>query len=1063
MKKFISAILSIAMALSCVTISVHAEVTSTAGYTINADTKIISGVKPLTKVSAFESTFSGATVNVVNVDGSAMDDNAYATENVFVNIDGELYSINMKYGYAPIQNTGAALQDGTSLYNIVANQINNNSIATSGLTRLESHPTFDYGTGTNDTKAPANTADQTVKATKETRIGEPVYVIENDSNNYAYLRSHFYDSSNYSTTLNSMRDTWGSQTSPIVTSFEFEADKLGNISFFHNTPIRDGSGTMKKGDIDITSMIYGAEAPYAPLSISFLEDGSVKLGGIYGNTYKSQRTPGQSVDFEWEAGKKYNVSFVMRLERKKREGYVYGVYINGTKVFPYTGAPGHSDGRVAMQADGSYLIKTKDSSTTHGGDISSMLVGTAPATPGENLKVYLSDFKAYPLAALADFNAAITNADISLTNATDVTVIENDTVKMPSIEALTTDTVATFKAKYTDKAYAIGVYNADGTLAAETANLATGMTVKIASQDGLQGKTYNMTATTPLNTTAPESTVYTVDTAAKTISNVPLFTTVGTFLGNFVNGSIMQVVNIDGSAMANDAYATEHVSLKAPNGDLYKINVKYVYSPIQTDGASLSDNASLYNFAANTINGSDTTAGGFAKVHSYAKIGYGSGNAGPANTADQTVKGTKKTENGETVYVMENDSNNYAYLKSHFAPSGSTQPTALTNAFAAQATGGNIWNVNTPIVTTVEFEADKYGNISLFNNSGVRDKTQSGTPITKPDSSMESLFGSAELPYVANSVHFLEDGSVQLGGIYTNWSVSNRTPKYTTSYKWEPGKKYTVSVVQTLPAGTRYGTLQGVYVNGTKIFPYDGAEKHAENRVGYVDGVFKLTTKGDTTVYGGGLSSIMIGTAPKTAGENLTVSVSDVKVYTTSAYKPAKDAEITIASNDGAILVDNGKAVINAMKAVDVSDFTSDAKLKLENGYLKAVSADGLVMKTYKIVQEDIRTQFLNGENGPAITDLAVAGNSVCFMADVQDASLLNGVTPMVILAAYDKDTFKLLNTVIATGTAFTDEITRYKGVLDISEYNKSNIVLRGFVWDGFTNMNPLTSVSELK
>ena len=90
MKKFISAILSIAMVLSCVSISVQAEETETvtvtsSKYAIDTASKKISGVAPLTKVGAFESTFSGATVNVVNVDGSSMDDNAYATENVFVN------------------------------------------------------------------------------------------------------------------------------------------------------------------------------------------------------------------------------------------------------------------------------------------------------------------------------------------------------------------------------------------------------------------------------------------------------------------------------------------------------------------------------------------------------------------------------------------------------------------------------------------------------------------------------------------------------------------------------------------------------------------------------------------------------------------------------------------------------------------------------------------------------------------------------------------------------------------------------------------------------------------
>ena len=99
MKRFISAVLSTAVVLSCLSTGVYAEAVSES-YTIDTQTKIISKVAPLTKVSVFKNNITGAETEVVNVDGTVMDDDAYATENVFAKIDGELYGIDVEYAYA---------------------------------------------------------------------------------------------------------------------------------------------------------------------------------------------------------------------------------------------------------------------------------------------------------------------------------------------------------------------------------------------------------------------------------------------------------------------------------------------------------------------------------------------------------------------------------------------------------------------------------------------------------------------------------------------------------------------------------------------------------------------------------------------------------------------------------------------------------------------------------------------------------------------------------------------------------------------------------------------------
>jgi len=1043
MKKFISAVLSTAIALSCLSTAAYADVTSEK-YTIDAEAKKILNVAPLTTVSTFKSNFNGD-VEVVNIDGTVMADDAYATENVFVKVDGELYKIDVEYPYDPIQTYGKGYrQDGDVLFEKASANFNSTVDGQAVLTNSGfAYATSGYKIGDASGAAPSINSGAKTTITKQTENGEPVYVIENDAPRYAFLRSHYSGASYETQAQSALTDITKGKVS--VTTVKFKADKLGNVSIHHNAA---GYATGFKGDGPMERFTYSGNGKYIPNAVHFTQDGTIKVGGTYTNgASAADRTPAHTTGATWEANKEYTVSVVQKLnEGGGRYGYVYGVYVNGEKIFPTGNEAKDSNSHFAYSSSkDAYSMTTRSSDYKYLGGISSVLIGAAPQTAGDKIKVSFSDVKVYTIDAASAFNGNI-DSKLSVASVDGATVDEATS----KIETSAVETVESFKAKFSN--YAISVYNSDGTQPAATDNLATGMSAKFVTKDGLQAKVYGINAIVPVNETEPESTVYTVDTEAKTISNVKPFTKVADFLAAFENGSLMSVVNVDGSEMAEDAYATENVSLQAPNGDLYAINVKYAYSPLQNSGAALADGTELYDEKATEADFNDITEGGFAKVQVYDKIGYGSGNEGPANTETQTVKTTKRTQNGETVYVVENDSNKYAYMRSHYSNS-ERYSTTLNNS--------TVSDNNVPIVTTVEFEADKLGNVSVFNNVPVR--KADGT-TTKGDTGIDSLVYGAELTYVPTSVHFLEDGSVKLGGMYSNYSTSYRTPSQETDFVWEPGKKYTVSIVQRYLKAKREAYVDGVYVNGEKIFPNAMTVSHADGRVALqADGTFKVGSRGSDQSYGGGLSSIMIGTAPKTADENMTVALSDVKVYTTASYSPAKDIQINITSNSAKVVVDNDKAVISCMDDFNANDITTDAKIKVEGGYLYAVSADGLAAKTYKIVNENIRNAFLNGENGPEIEELAKAETSVCFTADVDETSLMDGTTPVVILAVYNKADNQLKECVFATGVKYAEEITRYKAVLDISEYNKNEIELRGFVWDGFENMNPLTSVSLLK
>lgn len=1050
MKRILSLLLSVALIMGCITVGVSAEATSTA-YTINATTKTISGVAPLTTVSTFKANITGATVEVINVDGSVMEDTAYATENVFAKIDGELYKITTKALYQPLKDLGTTHADGTTFYNMTANNLseyvigNANYKVDSGFNRIGKFGKFGTGNTTEGTAPPANTEDQRVKASKGTYAGNTVYKLENDSNQYAYLRSHAgYKTSNESG-LRKLTESSGY----VVTSYSFKADKLGNISVFHTMPNSTTSGSLESYDSPMSKFLGYANAKYTGNALHFLEDGKIMVGGNYESDIVNNRKPAYEVG-EWTAGTEYNVSIVQKSNIQGGTHYISGIYINGTKVFPQTNHTSGTNG-IGYDADTTYY-KMYTNKVKYYKGISSVYFATAPETPGEKLTVDLTDFKVYGIAKAADFNANITKKNIALDNAENITVTENDTNNMPAITDSVAETVAQFKAKYSD--VIMGVYNADGTFADDDEYLASTMSVKIASADGLQGKTYKVNATKYV-VPYPDTTVYTVDTTAKTVSGVAPFTTVAAFLANFTNGANMSVVNIDGSVMEGTAYATENVSLKAPNGETYAINVNYpnAYAPIAN--STLQDGEVLYDLEADKADGHELEGiGGFSTVQVFEKFAYGDGTPGPQNTESQKVVATKETINGKPVYVIDNDSERYAYIRSH--ESTTEQPVTDLHTLTD----------NKKVVTTVEFTADKLGNISVFHNTPIRNGSQR---VTKYDSGIDGIIPSDNLPYAPNSVHFLEDGSVKIGGLYSNYSQAKRAPAQTTNFQWQPGVKYSVSMVHRYVWGGTDAYIEGVYINGEKIFPNSSSlEYGCIKRDGEA---FKIVSRDSNTFrHGGGVSSVMIGTAPKDANDNLKVYLSDVKVYgieNTNKFAPASDIDITIASTNPTITVDNERGVITAMGPVALSDFETTAKLKLENGYLKAVSADGLVAKTYAIETVSITSGFYNGANDAEIKALSQAtGNNIYFKADLDETTLADGTTPAVIFAVYDSEgNYK--DCVIATGVKLQGEVTRYKAIFsDISEYrDDEDPVLKfgGFIWDDMRTISPLRAKAELR
>lgn len=566
------------------------------------------------------------------------------------------------------------------------------------------------------------------------------------------------------------------------------------------------------------------------------------------------------------------------------------------------------------------------------------------------------------------------------------------------------------------------------------------------------------------------SAVYAIDADAKIVSGVAPFTPVPEFLAGFENAENLRVVNIDGTEMKT-GYATENVFLKSADGSMYSIRVNYAYNPIHNSGAALSDTTELYNLSADMLTTSlrPVSEGGFFGVQAYGKIAYGQNP--PSNTASQTVRAVKTTENGQPVYVIENDSNNYAYMRSHYS-----QSLNYTTELVSKL-GGRY--VATPIITTVSFEADKLGNIALFNNSPKSDGTD-----TKAfgDFGMDSFVYSEEIPYIPNSIQFTEDGKIMVGGSYGDWETNKKAPANDTGRTWEPGRKYTVSVVEKLARNGREGYVYGIYVNGEKVFPSALSLGHAGGRLAYdaQNDYYKMNNRDASHLYGGGVSSIMFGTAPKTPGENMTVKLSDVKVYTAAAFNPQMDGDITLSADEGFRVDNDGAGIVccaasvsqleAALRGASVNVYNADGTEAAANTpvtsdmYVKAVSADGLSAKSYSISIPQIVKSFHATADGPEITQMSQADTAVWFKAVLPSGFAAPDTKPAVVLAVYEK-TGKLKACASVKGEAKGNEVTIFKAGIDLASLGlaSADVTAKAFIFERLDTITPICAYSELK
>ncbi len=486
MKKLMAAVLCIALAFSVMSVGVFAEEVveeaTSSVYTINEGRKRVEGVAPFTTVQAFEANWETGDVQVVNVDLTEMDDTAYATDNVYARINGEFYKIDVNWPYDSVQHYGRNYRtDGDVIFTKASANFNSTvdnqpALGNSGF----AYATSGYKLGDASGAAPSIPSGCETVITKQTNeVGDPIYVIENNAPRYAFLRSHYIYSTSESNVTALTTLTKGKVS---VTTATFKADMMGNFSIHHNAPgYINGS---YKSDQPLEGFTYGGYAQYIPNAVHFAQDGTVKIGGTYNNgSSAADRTPGISTNYTWEAGKEYTVSIVQQVRTgadPARYAQVYGVYINGEKVFPFAESEKDGSQFTYLSSTGAYQMKTRGSNYKFTGGISAVLVGAAPANASDDFSVELSDLKVYTVDSAAAYEATkAMDADITLVSADEDIVIDNKAATVvSSLGAVTAS-------RFTMDGYKVAV---------------NGNVLTVVSEDGLTAKKYAVTHGTSIQT-----------------------------------------------------------------------------------------------------------------------------------------------------------------------------------------------------------------------------------------------------------------------------------------------------------------------------------------------------------------------------------------------------------------------------------------------------------------------------------------------------------------------------------------------------------------------------------
>lgn len=559
------------------------------------------------------------------------------------------------------------------------------------------------------------------------------------------------------------------------------------------------------------------------------------------------------------------------------------------------------------------------------------------------------------------------------------------------------------------------------------------------------------------------SSVYTINEGRKRIEGVAPFTTVQAFKANWETGDV-QVVNIDGSLMADDAYATDNVYARI-NGEVYNIDVNWPYDSVQhygrnyrTDGDVIFEKESA-NFNS-TVGGQDArTNSGFAYATSAYKLGDASGAAPTIPSGSKTLITKQTNEVGDPIYVIANNAPRYGFLRSHYS---SASYESQTQSALTELTRGKV------SVTTATFKADMMGNFSIHHNAA------GYATSFKGDASFDTFTYSANGTYIPNAVHFTDDGKIKVGGTYVNGATSAaRTPAHTTSATWEAGKEYTVSIVQKVnDGGSRYGFVYGIYVNGVKIFPTGSHAADSSGHFGYDSSraATKMNTRSSDYKYLGGVSAVLVGAAPKNAGDDFSVELSDLKVYTLASaadYMGEMDADITLASDDEYITIDNDAATVTStLGAVTADRFTMDGYSVAVNGnVLTVVSADGLTAKKYAVTHgTGMQAGFYNADTDETIANLTGVTN-VGFTAfiDKASSSQFAGKTARVFLAVYKNG--ELAGLLKTDGEVYTGEMTKFTLEYDLSAITTvagDKITARAFIWDRYS-LAPLTESFDIQ
>lgn len=518
---------------------------------------------------------------------------------------------------------------------------------------------------------------------------------------------------------------------------------------------------------------------------------------------------------------------------------------------------------------------------------------------------------------------------------------------------------------------------------------------------------------------------YVVDSSAKTIS-IP-DTTAAKLKARVTagEGTTLKVVNSNGYEVDDSESVSADMLLVAVKGDLSE-----EYSLV------IEKNTDFFKRMANDTNFTnridDTTKPLLKYVYSSSSSSWTLDNSS-ANTSGRvltfgTTKGSTDAWNYNIGSTAQTPADSSTYMLT-----ASRMPTSNAIAMKSENTAGT-WFQHTM-------------SEQMQGSKEKRDKTIIKYKLQVAENSAAILrlaHYTGELTGTSNSAAFGDhigfvNGNIRLGANVTSKGYLSANMG-TSIGTYNPGQEYDVTIVQTTPNGEKNVTIEGIYIDGNKIYPTAETTGVLENASANY-GFYRFYLQNFGTVYWG-----------------------DIQIYMADDYNPnsgvvAEEADLTITSDK--VVIDAAKTsiygwndlatVADLKNAID-SDMTCEVAVLDITGSSELADTDSLEMGMFfkvtdKNYPENTVYYALKNNTEDTGTQIKIDNGKIYATREILVYSKENPEKDMtLVLAVYENGTKKLVD--VKYENAVVEAAGDYEFAVEIEDYDDSKYTYKAFMWD---------------